>query len=290
MNNLAQENFVEDKSLRENHLDKLEVLDKVKDLLLLPGTEIMTTKMVSEYYEVEFKTIEKLRQRNYEELNVNGMVMTSYNGIKDLVNSDNMSDLKISKQGTYIFSKRAVLNVGMLLRDSEVAKRVRTALLDIQEVTTEEQKLQGITQEEILLLDIHRSKNDPIKLTLAICEYQKYNDRHIAKLNQTIAEQKPKVETWERFMDVKDNTTIAKLAKTLNIKGVGRNKLYEILRDKEVLRYNNEPYQRYVDSGYFEMAVKTFYQGNKEKEYIQTFVTPKGMDYIYKKLKDWKYI
>lgn len=39
----------------------------------------------------------------------------------------------IPNRGIRCFSKRAVLRFGMLLRDSEVAKEVRTQLLNIKE-------------------------------------------------------------------------------------------------------------------------------------------------------------
>lgn len=101
-----------------------------------------------------------------------------------------------------------------------------------------------------------------------------------------INELQPKAEDWAAYMDAKGNITMSNLAKSLNIKGIGRNKLFKILRDNEVLRNNNEPYQRYVDSGYFEVL-----NGNKNGfKYIQTVVTGKGMSWINKKMKQWEYI
>jgi phage antirepressor YoqD-like protein len=84
-------------------------------------------------------------------------------------------------------------------------------------------------------------------------------------------------------MDVDGNITMAKVAKSLNVYGLGRNKLFKLLRDKEILRNNNEPYQTYVDRGYFKMI-----NGLKNGfPFCQTLVTPKGMSFINKKLKEW---
>ncbi len=62
---------------------------------------------------------------------------------------------------------------------------------------------------------------------------------------------------WEIKEDFYDAVTqssetcdFAQAAKILNFKGIGRNKLFEILRDKEILRQNNQPYQK-IDSGWF---------------------------------------
>lgn len=54
---------------------------------------------------------------------------------------------KIGYKGNGIFPKRAILRVGMLLRDSEVAKEVRTQLLNIEENTAAEVKTYEIDYE-----------------------------------------------------------------------------------------------------------------------------------------------
>ena len=200
MNNVVSiDKFVEDKDLRQKYMNRLEVLDKVGKIFTLPNTELMTTKMVAEWYEVEFKTIEKLIQRNIDELTENGMLFMKYSEIKDKINSDTMSELKISRRGTYVFSKRALLNVGMLLRDSVIARRVRSALLDQQEELTDEQKVKGIDEEEQLLLNIIRAKDD-LEKALAIKEYDEYKNRHIKQLEEQLEKQKPMVDAWGQFL------------------------------------------------------------------------------------------
>ena len=59
---------------------------------------------------------------------------------------------------------------------------------------------------------------------------------------------------------------------------IGRTRLFEILRDMEILDNNNIPYQRY--SKYFEVinAVKG------DKVYPTTRIKPVGQDYLYKRL------
>ena len=49
--------FVEDRNLRDNCISHYEVLERVKNLLLIPGTEFATVKQVAEFYEVEAETI-----------------------------------------------------------------------------------------------------------------------------------------------------------------------------------------------------------------------------------------
>lgn len=108
----------------------------------------------------------------------------------------------------------------------------------------------------------------------------------VMKQQKQIQELTPKAESWSAYMDTKGNITMANLAKSLNIRDVGRNKLFEILRDNKVLRSNNEPYQSYVDRGYFEV-INGIKNGFK---YTQTVVTGKGMEWINKKVKEWGYV
>lgn len=101
----------------------------------------------------------------------------------------------------------------------------------------------------------------------------------------TINKMQPLVDDWSAYMDKNGYITISKVSKTLNIKGVGRNNLFGLLRRNEILRANNEPYQRYVDSGYFKTSV-----GMKNGyPFTQTLVSAKGMSYINKKMKEWGY-
>lgn len=271
--------FIEDKGLREKYINKLEVLDKVKKIVTLPNTELMTTKMVAEWYEVEFKTIEKLIQRNVDELTENGMLFMKYSEIKDRVNSDIVSELKISRRGTYVFSKRALLNVGMLLRDSVIARRVRTALLDQQEELTDEQKVKGIDEEERLLLNIIRAK-DKLETALAVKEYEEYKNRHIRQLKEELEKQKPKARIADQIADGKNLSSVRKVAKNI---GIGEKKFFEFLRTVGVFYKEGEtnlPKQQYQNKGYFDVKIKPIETQNGIINTYVTKITGKGEIYL----------
>lgn len=101
----------------------------------------------------------------------------------------------------------------------------------------------------------------------------------------TINKIQPDANNWKAYGDSEGNITMANVAKSLNIKGIGRNNLFKVLKQHKILRKNNEPYQRFVDSNYFEVIVGTK-NGHK---YNQTVVTDKGMGYINKKMTEWGY-
>lgn len=176
-----EEEFINNKDLREKMKDRVDVLDKVKELLLLPGNEYATTNQVAKYYVVEKKTIQKLAERNRDELLEDGLTLKNYKEIMQLVNTDNASALKIPPNGTLIFPKRAILRVGMLLQDSEIAKEVRTQLLNIEENSTAETKSQSIDEEKQLVLNIVFAK-DEVESATAIRDLLDYKNRYIHKI------------------------------------------------------------------------------------------------------------
>lgn len=278
---IDEKELLENKEVREKLMNKLDVLGKTKDLILLPNTELMTTRMVAEWYEVSEDVIRDNIRRNRDELTKNGMVLKKYKEIKDLVNSENFSQLRISKQGTNVFSKRAVLNIGMLLRDSVIAKEVRTQLLNQQEVISDNQKTIHINIEQEMALKIMFSETEEERM-IAINEYRQYKNRHINDLENTVKEYKPKVEEHEHFMDSKNNISMNEAAKALK---VGRNILFRFLREENIKIMpagSTIPYQRYIDSGYFLVveAVKN------EMNFTTTRVTPKGVSYLSRKLRN----
>ena len=109
--------------------------------------------------------------------------------------------------------------------------------------------------------------------------------KQIQALNSRIEEDKPKVEFFDAVADSKDAISIGEVAKTLNM-GIGRNRLFEILRNKSILQADNIPYQKYIDAGYFRV-IETKYTKNGDTHInLKTLVTQKGLDYIRKILKN----
>lgn len=90
-----------------------------------------------------------------------------------------------------------------------------------------------------------------------------------------LEEAKPKIESFDKFIDSNGLSNMGQAAKLL---GTGRNKLFELLRDEGLLMLSNIPYQKYVDAGYFEVKKKV----HNGQNYSVTFVTPKGLNYIRK--------
>lgn len=99
---------------------------------------------------------------------------------------------------------------------------------------------------------------------------------------QQIALMKPKADFFDAVADSKTAIEMSKAAKVLNF-GKGRTTLFAILREEGLLRYNNEPYQEYIDRGYFR-TIEQKYTKPDGSTYvsIKTLVYQKGLDYIRK--------
>lgn len=98
----------------------------------------------------------------------------------------------------------------------------------------------------------------------------------------------PKVEFFDQVTGSSDTVDMAQAAKVLNM-GIGRNKLFELLRNEKVLQGNNQPYQTYIDRGYFRMVESKYQKNNGDTHInIKTVVYQRGLDYIRKLIKESK--
>lgn len=195
---MTESQIIEVKDIREKCIEKVEVLNKVKKLFLIPEMEVMTTKMVADYYDVDMDTIRQCYLRNKEEIDLDGVIKKkigdfnesdklSHSLIKTKYNiSFNINDYKvvIPNCGILCFSQRAILRIGMLLRDSEVAKEVRTQLLNTFENSTIEQRVTKIDEELMLQAEIGKAfgSGDWEYYNKATMNYIAFKNRHTQKL------------------------------------------------------------------------------------------------------------
>lgn len=110
----------------------------------------------------------------------------------------------------------------------------------------------------------------------------------IERQQELIAIQTPKAEFFDAVADSKDAVPMLEVAKVLGIKGMGRNNLFEFLRQQKVLMPNNIPYQKYQDLGYFRVIEQKYTKNYEECINFKTLVYQKGIDFI-RKLINQKY-
>ena len=111
--------------------------------------------------------------------------------------------------------------------------------------------------------------------------------RTVEEQNKQIEEMKPKAEFADRVTKSADNILMRQMAKLLCDKGysIGEKRLYQLLRDQKILMKNNEPYQQYVDKGYFVVQEGTYTTpDDKQRLYHTTKVTPAGQLWLIDKV------
>ncbi len=142
---------------------------------LWEGTGIATTEQIKDFYEVSVDTIHASLKRHKDELTSDGVKVIRGSALRDV--SDIVSVSQRTPKLT-VWTPRAALRVGMLLRDSSVAKAVRTALLDLVEKVVPAQAIE---------LERLRLENEnlhlQVKLSQQNVELSKENNIYLERLN-----------------------------------------------------------------------------------------------------------
>lgn len=164
--------LIESKAARNDHLSKIshdrsqEILLKVKGLYfaLWQGTGVTTTDQVAEFYEVPVETVKTALSRHKDEFTEDGLRELKGKDLKAL--RDAGSDaLKLPESTTRLnaWTPRAALRLGMTLEKSEVARQVRTSLLDAVE------EVLPIQSEKIKQLEL---ENENLRLKQDVAKVQ----------------------------------------------------------------------------------------------------------------------
>lgn len=148
-----------------------------------------------------------------------------------------------------------------------------------------EEALEQISEKDRLLLKLF--SNNPEEVASA---HKQLVELETMPLIETIEEQKPLVDFASRVGDAGNAITIGEFAKILREeKGVkiGRNILFQKLRELKILDKKNLPYQDYLNKDWFKVIEKTIKVDDDQDSrlYIQTLITGKGQIKVYDLLK-----
>ena len=294
-----QENIISDRSMRDKCVGHYEVLERVKNLLLLPGTEMMSIEQVADYYEVSDRWIKELYGYNREEIDSDGTELLSrnfYNGSEVKPTSvenkqtsatyifDDGQMITINNRGLKAFSKRAVLRIGMLLQQSSVAREIRNQLLNIEEKSSDEVKVQDINEEQSLMLAVGMAvaSGDANAVAVATTNLIAFKNRHIEKFkndNKALA---------EGILEWKDRNKLnAGIRKLAAVTGIHFSKMWNELYKNLQYKYGiclkqrgGTPYVQWIKESEWDDVMKTFcarceaYEQSPTEMFQQT--TPAG--------------
>jgi prophage antirepressor-like protein len=110
----------------------------------------------------------------------------------------------------------------------------------------------------------------------------KRKEERLKQLEEKNAKLQPKAEFAEAAFKAEGKVDIGQAAKILNL-GYGRNTLFGKLRDAGIFfKDRNEPKQKYIDAGYFEMTLLPPIRRDNHPDILcqKVFCKPKGLAYI----------
>ncbi len=167
---------------RQNVLNNTYALKKIQNYVGLPSIEFenefwLTKQMVSDFFEVEERTIERYLEKYSDEIKHNGYVLMKGKRLREL-KLQFAPVINVGSKTTQLglFNFRSFLNLAMLLVDSEKARVLRAKVLDIV-IDTINQKTGGNTH--------YINQRDMDYLTTAIKE-PKYRKEFTDALNKYV--------------------------------------------------------------------------------------------------------
>jgi len=162
--------YTESKTLRNEAVSSTsaDFLDKIKAVQYLTEDMILSIDQIANYYEVSKNSIKTIIQRNRDEFEEDGMrvlVGDELKEFKEIINSvSNESELIDNRVGSFtILTKRSLLRVGLIMTNCAMATKIRNYLLNLEEISTQEQKSWSLQREV--------GKVDRKRLTSAISRY-----------------------------------------------------------------------------------------------------------------------
>lgn len=136
------------------------------------------------------------------------------------------------------------------------------------------------------LVSAQTDKEMMIKMT----EVMDWLRHKVAEQEKQVEEMKPKALFYDEVTGSPDAIDMGTAAKTIKVcieKKIGRNELFEILRNKNILMPDNKPYQKYVDLEYFRTIIQKYnHPDGTVKINIKTLILPKGVEFITRIIND----
>lgn len=199
--------------------------------------------------------------------------------VANRLEDDERSKFNLGRQGKATIINESGLYTVILRSDKPHAKIFRKWVTS--EVLPTIRKTGGYVSNDDLFINTYLPfADEPTKLLF------KTTLTTINQLNAKIEKDKPLVEFAGRVGDTSGLIDVGAFAKLLHKKNVdiGRTRLFAWLREQKYLRHNNEPYQKWIDSGIFQTREFTYMAQGQPCIGIKTYITGKGQTYLAEKI------
>lgn len=249
---------------RDDLVDRTDVLDRVGVLRALPGDVFVTTDMAAEFYQVSVDTVRTVVKRNREEFDSDGV---------EVIDRDEFAlrfKTNLSRSSAFmLYPRRAVVRLGMLLRDSEPARQVRDYLLDVEETSPVRYAIPTSFAEALRLAADESERAD--------------------QAERELAEAKPKAELADDYLVAQGGARLVReVAKTLGMK---ERDLRQFLIDEKLIFVRHSPcgeiqYDHYAQfAHYFLPREKVVQHQFGSCSHYTLMILPRGVELLSKRLR-----
>lgn len=254
----------------------VDILLKVKAFCRLPEDTHIPTDLVARFYGVGIEAIKSLVKDNREELEANGLRVIAGEELRSLKNLSGSTSRAASMA---VYSKRTVLNVGMLLRDSEVAQEVRTELLNVHQHAVTQDRIPDITTPEGIAYMAALFHDTAQKNVL---------------LSKRLDEVEPKAAKFDNFLSAEGDYDVNEAAKVIQRADVeiGETRLWETLRMSRWTYKDHKgrprAYQTAIEKGWLREKPMGEWEDEEGRVHLRTpqvRVRPAGIDKLIEMLR-----
>lgn len=131
---------------------------------------------------------------------------------------------------------------------------------------------------------------DNANLPAVTINYLTNNDDFVNKVSSQVADRIiEKAANYDALKGSKSLIPMKDVADTLAIPGIGRNNLFKILRERNILNDENKPYREYIENGWFKSVESEYTTKSGVHVSFTTKATIKGLENIRRLLKEWGY-
>lgn len=248
--------------------------------------KVILAKTVAEIHSQPLKKINQLINDNIDEFEFGVDIIDLKSGYlqsTELLNGIMNKQSIANSTNIYLLSEQGyMLLVGFMKTEKakEIRKNLRREYFAMRHVINSNEQLKAQ-----LLLEIYNGGQNAVIASKQLTDMEV--EEKTALLVHKIEEDKPYTEFAKHVTESSDTVDIgefAKIVKNENIK-IGRNRLFEWLRNNKYLMINNTPYQKYLENKYFKVkeVVKSTAYG--VKTFPKTLITGKGQVVLVEKLR-----
>lgn len=246
--------------------------------------KVILAKTVAEIHDQPLRKVNELINNNIDEFEVGIDIIDLKDGSDLEVLAKDLGFITSNRQEyCYLLSEQGYMALVQLMR-TERAKEIRKQLR--REYFSMRKELNEIAQKKSsLLLTVYDGGVNAVIATRQLVDMEV--EIATTPLLEKIENDKPYTEFAKHVTESSDTVDVGEFSKIVKNEhiDIGRNRLFEWLRRNKFLMSNNTPYQKYIESKYFEVVETTKETAYGTKVFTKVLITGKGQVFFVEKLR-----